>query len=61
VVGIQNLDLNSKFSISVKCGPLSSVMDVSELIGMELVHTPKSEIVPDDMFYKCTNLHKIWS
>jgi hypothetical protein len=37
VVGIQNLDLNSKFSISVKCGPLSSVIDFSELIGMEFV------------------------
>jgi hypothetical protein len=61
VVGIQNLDLNSKFSISVKCGPLSSVRIFLELIGMELGHTPKREIVSDGMFYMCTNLHKIWS
>jgi hypothetical protein len=26
---------------------------------MELDHTPKREIVPDDMFYKCANLKKI--
>jgi hypothetical protein len=25
---------------------------------MELDHTPKIEIVPDDIFYKCANLHK---
>jgi hypothetical protein len=61
VVGIQNLDLNSKFSISVKCGPLSSDRFFSELIGMELGHTPKREIVSDGMFYMCTNLHKILS
>jgi hypothetical protein len=34
VVGIQNLELNSKFPISVKCGLLSSVVDFSELSGM---------------------------
>jgi putative lipase involved disintegration of autophagic bodies len=34
---------------------------ISELIGMELGHTPKREIVSDGMFYKCANLHKIWS
>jgi hypothetical protein len=28
---------------------------------MELGHTPKIEIVPDDMFYKCVNLQKIGS
>jgi hypothetical protein len=61
VVGIQNVYLNSKFSISVKCGPLSSVRNFSELIGMELGHTPGREIVPNGMFYKHANLHKIWS
>jgi hypothetical protein len=61
VVEIRNLDLNSKFSISVKCGPLRSVRSFSELIGMELGHTPKIEIVPDGMFYMCANLHKIWN
>jgi hypothetical protein len=30
-----------------------------ELIGMELGHTPKIEIVPNVMFYKFANLHKI--
>jgi hypothetical protein len=58
VVGIQTLDLNSKFS-SVKCGQLSSVGNFSELIGMELDHTSKMKIVPDGMFYKCVNLKKI--
>jgi hypothetical protein len=59
VVGIQNIDLNSKFSISVKCGPLSSVVDFSELIVIELDYTPKIEIVSYDILYKCANLHKI--
>jgi hypothetical protein len=61
VVGIPTLDLNSKFSISAKCGLLSSVRNFSELIGTELGHTPKREIVPDGMFYKFENIHKIWS
>jgi hypothetical protein len=26
---------------------------------MELDHTPKREIVPDDIFYKCANVKKI--
>jgi hypothetical protein len=30
-----------------------------ELIGMELVHTLKREIIPDGMIYKCANLKKI--
>jgi hypothetical protein len=59
VVGIQTLDLNSKFSISIKCGLLSLVRFFLELIGMELRHTPKIEIVPNVMFYKFSNLHKI--
>jgi hypothetical protein len=45
----------------VKCGPLSSVDNFSELNGMELDYTPKIEIVPDDMFYKFANLQKIQS
>jgi hypothetical protein len=49
------------FQNSEKCGPLSSVVDFSELISAELVPTRKREIVPDDMFYKFENLHKIWS
>jgi hypothetical protein len=36
-----------------KCGPLSLVIDFSELIGAELDHTPKREIVPGGMLYKC--------
>jgi hypothetical protein len=55
------LDLNLKFLTSVKCGPLSSVVDFSELSGMELDYSPKRYIVPDIMFYKCPNLHKIGS
>jgi hypothetical protein len=39
------------FQNSEKCGPLSSVVDFSELISAELVPTRKREIVPDDMFY----------
>jgi hypothetical protein len=35
-------------------------MDISELIGAALVPTFKRENVPDDMVYKCANLHKIW-
>jgi hypothetical protein len=35
------------------------VVDFSELIGMELVHTLKREIIPDGMIYKCANLKKI--
>jgi hypothetical protein len=31
----------------------------SELSGMELVHTLKIEIVPDDMIYMCANPKKI--
>jgi hypothetical protein len=34
------------------------VVDFSELIGMELVHTLKREIIPDGMIYKCANLKK---
>jgi hypothetical protein len=49
------------FSNSEKCGPLSSVVDFSELIYSELVLTPKIERVPDVMVYKCANFHKIWS
>jgi hypothetical protein len=26
---------------------------------MELVHTLKREIIPDDMIYKCANLNKL--
>jgi hypothetical protein len=55
------LESNSKLSNSEKCGPLSSVVDFSELIYTELVSTPKREIVSDIMVYKCANLHKIWS
>jgi hypothetical protein len=55
------LESNSKFSNSEKCGPLSLVIDFSELIYAELVPGPKSEIVPDVMVYKCANLYKIWS
>jgi hypothetical protein len=42
-----------------KCGPLILVVDFLELIGAEFVPTHKREIVPDDMVYKCANLHKI--
>jgi hypothetical protein len=28
---------------------------------MELGHTLKREIVPDDMIYMCANLQKFWS
>jgi hypothetical protein len=42
-----------------KVSPLSLVGNFSKLIGMELVHTPKREIIPDDIFYKPTNLQKI--
>jgi hypothetical protein len=48
-------------SNSVKCGPLSSVVDFSELMREESDHTPKREIVPDGILYKCANLHKISS
>jgi hypothetical protein len=41
VVEFPNLELNLKFSISVKCGPLSSVVDFSELSGKELYHILK--------------------
>jgi hypothetical protein len=34
------------------------VVDFSELIGMELVHAIKREIVPRGMIYKCANLQK---
>jgi hypothetical protein len=44
-----------------KCGPLRLVIDFSELIGAELDHTPKREIVPGGMLYKCENLQKFWS
>jgi hypothetical protein len=44
----------------VQCEPLSSVVDFSELIGLELVTTLKREIVPDGMVYECANLQKIW-
>jgi hypothetical protein len=43
----------------MQCGPLSSVVDFSELIGAESDYTPKIEVVPGDMFYKCENLNKI--
>jgi hypothetical protein len=43
----------------VQCGPLSSVVDFLELIGAELVHTHKKEIVSDGIIYKCANLKKI--
>jgi hypothetical protein len=58
---IPSLESNSKFLNSEKCGPLSSVVDFSELILVELFPTIKREIVPDIMVYKCANLHKIWS
>jgi hypothetical protein len=41
--------------------PLSSVINFSEFIRAESDHTSKIEIVPGAMFYKCENLHKIWS
>jgi hypothetical protein len=44
----------------MQCGPLSSVVDFSELIEAESDHTLKREIVPSGMFYKCANLHKSW-
>jgi hypothetical protein len=44
----------------VQHGPLSSVIDFLELIEAESDHTPKIEIVPGGMLYKCANLHKIW-
>jgi hypothetical protein len=34
---------------------------LSELIRAESDHTHKREIVPASMFYKCANIHKIWS
>jgi hypothetical protein len=42
----------------VQCGPLSSVVNFSELIGAESDHTPKRKIVHDDMVYKCANIKK---
>jgi hypothetical protein len=42
-------------------GTLSSVVDFSELIGVESDHTPKIEIFPGRMFYTCADEHKIWS
>jgi hypothetical protein len=44
----------------VQRGPLSSVIDFSELIEAESDHTAKIEIVSGGMLYKCANLHKIW-
>jgi hypothetical protein len=35
------MGLDLKFSVSVKCGPLSLVGNFLELIGMELGHTSK--------------------
>jgi hypothetical protein len=40
----------------VQCGPLSSVIDFSELTGAELVPTLKREIVSDGMFYDGANI-----
>jgi hypothetical protein len=44
----------------VQRGPLSSVIDFSELIGAESDHTLKREIVPGGMLHMFANLHKIW-
>jgi hypothetical protein len=60
-MNFQILSQIRSFSNSEKCGPLSSVVDFSELIQAKLVSTLKREIVPDDMVYMCANLHKIWS
>jgi hypothetical protein len=60
-MNFQILSQIRSFSNSEKCGPLSLVVDFSESIEAELVSTLKREIVPDDMVYKCANLHKIWS
>jgi hypothetical protein len=45
----------------VQCGPLSLVVDFSELIGAESDHTPKIGTVPDGMIYRFANLQKLWS
>jgi hypothetical protein len=55
------MNLNSKFSSSVECGPLSSVYNFSEIIIIELDHTPKRESVSHNLFYKCVNLQKFLS
>jgi hypothetical protein len=48
-----------KFSSSVYCGSIGSDRIFSEFIGIELDHTPKREIVPDDLLCKCENVQKI--
>jgi hypothetical protein len=56
---------NSKFKFKFKVFNFYKVWTIKlsqiflELIGMELRHTPKIEIVPNVMFYKFANLHKI--
>jgi hypothetical protein len=42
----------------MQCGPLSSIVDFSELTGAELVPTLKREIVSHGMFYDCANIKK---
>jgi hypothetical protein len=59
-MNFQILSQIRSFPNSKKCGPLSLVVDFSELIYTELVLTPEREIVPDVMVYKCANFHKIW-
>jgi hypothetical protein len=41
-----------------KCGLISSVRKFCKFIVMELDHTLKRQIVPDDFFYMCANLQK---
>jgi hypothetical protein len=41
-----NLELIRSLPSSIKCGPLSSVIDFTELIGTVSDHTLKREIVP---------------
>jgi hypothetical protein len=46
------------FQTPVHCGPLSSVWNLSELLGTKLGHTPKRESVLHNMIYMCANRQK---
>jgi hypothetical protein len=41
-------------------GPLISVLNFTELIGVDLDQTSKIESVPHNLFYKCVKLQKFW-
>jgi hypothetical protein len=56
VVEFLNLDLNSMSSNFCKVWTIKLVVDFLELSRIELDHTLKEEIVPDDIIYKCVNL-----